>query len=183
MRIPGMGGEALRRAGGTPVTLPGGEIFTSLQTGAIDATEWIGPYNDIAFGLQKAAKYYYYPGWQEPGAGLECIINADAWNSLPADLQELIRIGCQAIEVDMLSEYTYGNALALNELTANPDIEIRPFPDDVLDTLKMHVADIINELSAVDPMAARIQESYERFQAISKGNQRIGEFAYLQTRE
>jgi TRAP-type mannitol/chloroaromatic compound transport system substrate-binding protein len=183
MRIPGMGGEALRRAGGTPVTLPGAEIFTSLQTGAIDATEWIGPYNDIAFGLQKAAKYYYYPGWHEPGAGLECIINADAWNSLPADLQELIRTGCQAIEVDMLSEYTYGNALALSELAANPDIEIRPFPDDVLDTLKTHVRDIVNELSAADPMAARIQESYERFQALSKGNQRIGELAYLQARE
>jgi TRAP-type mannitol/chloroaromatic compound transport system substrate-binding protein len=183
MRIPGMGGEALRRAGGTPVTLPGAEIFTSLQTGAIDATEWIGPYNDIAFGLHKAAKYYYYPGWHEPGAGLECIINGDAWNSLPADLQELVRTGCQAIELDMLAEYTYGNAIALNELAANPDIEIRAFPDDVLDTLKLHVTDIVNELSAVDPMAAKIRESYERFQVLSKANQRIGELAYLNARD
>ncbi|MBE9567764.1 MAG: TRAP transporter substrate-binding protein, partial [Proteobacteria bacterium] len=74
MRIPGLGGEVLKRAGGTPVNLPGGELFTSLKTGAIDATEWVGPYNDLAFGLHKAAKYYYYPGWHEPGTTLEAII-------------------------------------------------------------------------------------------------------------
>jgi len=78
MRIPGLGGEVLRRAGGTPVSLPGGEIFTSLKTGAIDATEWVGPYNDLAFGLHKAAKYYYYPGWHEPGTTLEALINKKA---------------------------------------------------------------------------------------------------------
>ncbi|MDH4054975.1 MAG: TRAP transporter substrate-binding protein [Gammaproteobacteria bacterium] len=87
MRIPGLGGDVLRRAGGTPVTLPGAEIFTSLQQGAIDATEWVGPYNDVSFGLHKAARYYYYPGWQEPGPGLECIINQQAWDSLPPDLR------------------------------------------------------------------------------------------------
>ncbi len=90
MRIPGLGGEVLRRAGGTPVTLPGSEIFTALQTGAIDATEWVGPYNDASFGLHKAARYYYYPGWQEPGPGLEIIINRQAWDALPADLQEIV---------------------------------------------------------------------------------------------
>ena len=69
MRIPGPGGEILKRAGGTPTTIPGAELFTALQTGTIDAAEWVGPYNDLAFGLFRAAKYYYYPGWQEPGAG------------------------------------------------------------------------------------------------------------------
>ncbi|MDE0363400.1 MAG: TRAP transporter substrate-binding protein, partial [Rhodospirillaceae bacterium] len=83
MRIPGIGGEVLRRAGGTPVNLPLSEIFTALQTGSIDATEWVSPYNDVAIGLHQAARYYYYPGWQEPGPTLECIINRDAWNSLP----------------------------------------------------------------------------------------------------
>jgi len=99
MRIPGLGGEVIRRAGATPVTMPGAEIFTSLQTGAIDATEWVGPYNDVSFGLHKAARYYYYPGWQEPGAGLECMINKDAWDSLPADLQAIVEIACQAITI------------------------------------------------------------------------------------
>ena len=79
MRIPGMGGEVLRRAGGTPVVLAGAEVFTALQTGAIDATEWVGPYNDSSYGLHKAAKYYYYPGWHEPGPGLETIVHKDAW--------------------------------------------------------------------------------------------------------
>ena len=83
MRIPGLGGEVLKRAGGVPVALPGNEVFTSLQTGVIDATEWVGPYNDLALALHTAAKYYYYPGWHEPGPTLEAIINKDAWESLP----------------------------------------------------------------------------------------------------
>jgi TRAP-type mannitol/chloroaromatic compound transport system substrate-binding protein len=77
MRIPGIGGEVLKRAGGTPVTLPASEIFTALQTGSIDAAEWVGPYNDMALGLQDAARYYCYPGWQEPGPVLECIVNEE----------------------------------------------------------------------------------------------------------
>ena len=92
MRIPGLGGEVFQRAGGTAITLPGGEIYTSLQTGVIDATEWVGPYNDLAFGLHQVAKYYYYPGWQEPGPTLEMIINKQAFESLPKDLQEIVRI-------------------------------------------------------------------------------------------
>ncbi len=84
MRIPGIGGEVLKRAGGIPVTLPGGELFTALQTGVMyDATEWVGPYNDLTFGFQQTAKYYYYPGWHEPGSMLELLINKDEWNSLP----------------------------------------------------------------------------------------------------
>ena len=75
------------RAGGTAVTLPGGEVFTSLQTGVIDATEWVGPYNDRAFGLHTVAEYYYYPGWHEPGATTELIINLEAWDMLQPDLQ------------------------------------------------------------------------------------------------
>ncbi len=144
MRIPGLGGEVIQRAGATPVTLPGSEIFTSLQTGAIDATEWVGAYNDVAFGLHKAARYYYYPGWQEPGAGLELIVNADAWASLPPDLQALVELACQAITTDMLAEYTHGNAQALQQLIDDPDIEVRPFPDDVLRILKGHTRDIVD---------------------------------------
>ena len=90
MRIPGIGGEVLKEAGGIPVTLPGGELFTALQTGVIDATEWVGPYNDLTFGFHQAAKYYYYPGWHEPGPMLELLINIDAWNSLPNHLQVII---------------------------------------------------------------------------------------------
>ena len=138
MRMPGLGGEVLKRAGGTPVSLPGGEIFTSLQTGNIDATEWVGPYNDIAFGFHRVAKYYYYPGWHEPGPLLEAMINRDAWASLPEDLQALVRTCCQAANCDMLAEYSYRNAEALRTLREDPDVDVRPFPESVLRELKRH---------------------------------------------
>ena len=183
MRIPGLGGEVLKRAGGTPVTLPGAEIFTSLQTGAIDATEWVGAYNDVAFGLHKAARYYYYPGWQEPGAGLELMVNAEAWASLPAELQAIVDLASQATTTDMMAEYTHGNALALQQLQDDPDIEVRPFPDDVLRLLKRHTRDIVNEQSAADPTWKKIAESYYAFLDVSAENQRVTEWANLETRD
>jgi TRAP-type mannitol/chloroaromatic compound transport system substrate-binding protein len=182
MRIPGLGGEVLRRAGGTPVTLPGSEIFTSLQTGAIDATEWVGPYNDLAFGLQKAARYYYYPGWQEPGPTLECIINKDAWNELPDDLKAIVEIACQAVNSDVNAEYTNGNVNALAELQNNPDVELRAFPPEVLEYLEEIANEVIAELVARDPASAKIYESFAAFKAKSESFQRISEQAFLETR-
>jgi TRAP-type mannitol/chloroaromatic compound transport system substrate-binding protein len=182
MRIPGLGGEVLRRAGGTPVTLPGAEIFTSLQAGAIDATEWVGPYNDASFGLHKAAKYYYYPGWQEPGPTLEFMVNKTAWESLPADLQAIVATSCQAINCDMNAEYTHGNAVALQQLMNDPNIELRPFPKEVLQHLKSITDEIVAEWVASDPKAAKIFESFNAFREISTPNQRIGEQAFLETR-
>jgi TRAP-type mannitol/chloroaromatic compound transport system substrate-binding protein len=183
MRIPGLGGEVLRRAGGTPVTLPGAEIFTSLQTGAIDATEWVGPYNDVSFGLHKAAKYYYYPGWQEPGAGLECIINREAWDSLPADLQALVEITCQSITTDMAAEYTNGNANSLQQLLADPGIEVRAFPDEVLQHMKSLTKEIVEELMATDAAMKKIGTAYYEFLEKAEANTRISELAYLHTRK
>jgi TRAP-type mannitol/chloroaromatic compound transport system substrate-binding protein len=182
MRIPGLGGEVIRRAGGTPVTLPGSEIFTSLQTGTIDATEWVGAYNDVSFGLHKAAGYYYYPGWHEPGPGLETIINQDAWASLPADLQAIVEITCQAITTDMVAEYTHGNAYALQQLIDDPDVELRKFPQEVVDFLKSITDDIVAEWIAKDPAAAKIAESYYAFLSKSEYGQRVTEQAYLETR-
>ena len=182
MRIPGLGGDVLRRAGGIPVTLPGAEIFTSLQTGAIDATEWVGPYNDVSFGLHKAARYYYYPGWQEPGPGLECIINREAWDSLPADLQALVEITCQSITVDMAAEYTNGNANSLQQLLADPNVELRAFPEDVLQHLKSITADVVAEMMADDPAADKIGKAFYEYLEKVEANTRISESAYLDTR-
>ncbi len=182
MRIPGLGGEVLRRAGGTPVTLPGSEIFTALQTGAIDATEWVGPYNDIAFGLHKAAKYYYYPGWQEPGPTLECIVNKAVWDGLPTDLRAIIEMACMAANVEMAADYTYGNALSLATLEDDPSIEVLRFPNEVLDYLGKVTVEVVDELSAKDPWAARIQKSFYDFRAKSIRNQRISEQALLEAR-
>jgi len=182
MRIPGLGGEVLRRAGGTPVTLPGSEIFTALQTGSIDATEWVGPYNDVSFGLHKAAKYYYYPGWQEPGPGLETIINKDKWASLPPDLQEIVSLACQAITTDMAAEYTYGNAMSLQQLQEDPSIEIREFPEQVMVLLKAISEEVVAEMMANDPQAARIGEAYFAFLDKAAANSHISEYAYLKNR-
>ncbi len=183
MRIPGLGGEVIRRAGGTPVTLPGAEIFTSLQTGAIDATEWVGPYNDVSFGLHKAAKYYYYPGWQEPGPGLECIINREAWESLPADLQALVEVTCQSITTDMAAEYTHGNATSLQQVMDDSNIDVRPFPDEVLQHLKRIAREIVDEMAENDPAIAKISKPYYEYLEMMQPNTHISEKAYLDTRK
>ena len=182
MRIPGLGGEVLRRSGGTPVTLPGSEIFTSLQTGAIDATEWIGPYNDIAFGLNKAASYYYYPGWHEPGSTLECIVNEKAFLELPADLQAIVRTACDAVNSLMLAEYTARNADTLARLRAENTISIRRFPDAVLEKLKTISMEILNELAEEDPLFARVRAHYNDFYTQVKAWHDISERAWLNAR-
>lgn len=178
MRIPGVGGEVLRRAGGTPVNLPISEIFTALQTGSIDATEWVGPYNDLALGLHTAAQYYYYPGWQEPGPALECMINLDAWNTLPADLQAIVSVACQAMSLDMVSEFMARNANAL-ETIRESGTDIRAFPDEVLAELKRITTEVIDELAAEDPLVDRVWTSYRQFQAQARGWQLISEQAIL----
>ena len=182
MRIPGLGGEVMQRAGVTQVTLPASEIFTSLQTGAIDAAEWVGPYNDVSLGLHKAARYYYYPGWHEPGPMLELIVNKDAWQTLPDDLKAIVGLACQAINMDMQAEYNFGNAMALQQLMADPDVEIRPFPDDVIALLQKLSTEAINDLSAEDDWSARIQKSFFDFMKASAQNQLISEQAYLNAR-
>lgn len=181
MRIPGIGGEVLRRAGGTPVNLPLSEIFTALQTGSIDATEWVSPYNDVAIGLHQAARYYYYPGWQEPAPTLECIINRDAWDSLPEDLQAIVRVACQATTLDMISEFMARNATALAQLQADENVELRKFPDDVLAGLKELTRSVVEELAVDDPLFARVWDSAREFMAISQPWQVISEQAYLST--
>jgi TRAP-type mannitol/chloroaromatic compound transport system substrate-binding protein len=183
MRIPGVGGEVMQRAGVTQVTVPASEIFTSLQTGAIDAAEWVGPYNDISLGLHKAARYYYYPGWHEPGPMLQCTVNLDAWNSLPEDLQAIVSTSCQAINLDIMAEYTWGNAVALEQLKQDPNVELRPLPDDVLKLLRDYSRAAIDEMSVGDEWAARIQVSVDEFQAMSLPNQKISELAYMNARE
>ncbi|HEX9875746.1 MAG TPA: TRAP transporter substrate-binding protein DctP [Gammaproteobacteria bacterium] len=180
MRIPGIGGEVLRRAGGTPVNLPLSEIFTALQTGSIDATEWVGPYNDLALGLHNAAQYYYYPGWQEPGPTLECMVNLDAWNSLPEDLQAMVRIACQATTLDMISEFMARNANSLEQIRAS-GTDVRAFPEDVLAGLKRLTYEVVEELAARDPLVARVWTSYRDFMQHARGWQLVSEQAILNT--
>ncbi len=183
MRMPGIGGEILARAGGTAVVLPGGELYTSLQTGVIDASEWVGPYNDLALGLHEVGKYYYYPGWHEPGSMLEFIVNRDAYEKLPADLRAIVKYATRAVNQDMLDEYTARNNAALQSLTEEHGIELRKLPDDVLRALRDSADAVYAELAAADPMAARVHASFREFLGDVSQYHRISEQAYINTRD
>jgi TRAP-type mannitol/chloroaromatic compound transport system substrate-binding protein len=163
MRIPGFGGEVLMRVGGTPVSIPGAEVFTALQNGTIDATEWVGPMNDLAFGLFRAAKYYYYPGWHEPGTALEGIVNAEAYAALPEDLQAIVKYACQAANTDMYAEFEAHNGDALRSLVEEHGVELRPFPDDVLAELKRVSSELMEEQAMADEMSGKVWASLKNY--------------------
>jgi len=182
MRIPGLGGDVLKRAGGSPKLLPGSELFTSLQTGNIDATEWVGPYNDLAFGLYQAAKYYYYPGWHEPTACLEGIVNKEAYDELPKDLQEIIKIACMAANQNMLSDFTAKNRNALDTLVNEHKVQLRQYPTEVLEELKIHAQAVFDELGEKSEMGKKIYNSYKSFAEQTNKWLDISENAYFKTR-
>ncbi len=182
MRIPGLGGEVIARLGATPVNLPGAELFTAMQSGAIDATEWVSPYNDLAFGLHRVAKYYYYPGWQEPGPTLEAIVNKTAYDTLPADLQEIVSTCALAVNDVMLAEYTARNRTALEQLVDEHGVELRPLPSSVLAALRRASEEILSEMAAADPFVDRVYRSMREFAIRSKAWQAISEEAYLDAR-
>ena len=183
MRIPGLGGEVLRLAGGTPVNVPGGDLFVSLQNGVIDATEWVGPYNDLAFGLHKAARYYYSPGWHEPGTTLECFVNQKAFDSLPADLQSIVRTAARVANQDMMLEYVARNNDALEALVNEHQVEVRRFPNDVIEKLRELSERVVAQVVGDDPFAQEIYASYQQFLTKSKAWYDLSERAYLNLRD
>ena len=183
MRIPGLAGEVFTAVGGTSVRIPGGEIYTSLQTGVIDATEWVGPYNDLALGLYQVAKYYYYPGWHEPGAMLEFLVNREAFEALPADLQAMVTVVARAANQNMLDEFTARNNAALRELVEQHGVQLRRLPDDVLRALAQASEEVMQRLVESDPLAARVHASYWKFREGVKHYHHISEQAYINARE
>ncbi len=182
MRIPGLGGEVLARAGGTPVSLPGGELFTALQSGAIDATEWVGPYNDLAFGLYKAARYYYYPGWHEPGTTLEAIVNKQVFAALPEELQVIVQNAARVTNQDVLAEYIARNNQALQTLVTEHQVKVRKLPDAVLDRLRELSDQVVAEIADKDALSQRVYASFRDFRAQAMQWNDISERAYLNAR-
>ncbi|WP_348674933.1 TRAP transporter substrate-binding protein [uncultured Abyssibacter sp.] len=183
MRIPGLGGEVLRRLGVTVQNIPGGELFQALNDGTIDATEWVGPYNDLAFGLHKAAKYCYYPGWHEPGTVLECIVNRKAFDRLPEDLQAIVEAACRVASQNMVAEFTARNDRALQTLVDEHGVDLRPLPADVLAAISTVADEVVAEVGRTNAMAERIYASYMTYR---KGVSRwtdIAERALLNARE
>ena len=183
MRIPGLAGEVFTASGGTSVRLAGGEIYTSMQTGVIDAVEWVGPYNDRTLGLMEVAKYYYYPGWHEPGAMLEFTVNQEAFDRLPADLQAIVEGAARATNQDMLDEFTARNNSSLTSLLDEYETKLRPLPDDVMDILHSNAVIALDKLKKDDPMAAKISASYEDFLDGVRTYHEISERAYLNARD
>ena len=183
MRIPGLAGEVFTRAGAETVTLPGNEIFLSLQQGVVDAAEWVGPYNDLTFGFHQVADYYYYPGWHEPGSTLEIIINKEAFETLPADLKAIIKYAAKSANQEMLDEYTARNNRALTELIEKHDVDLRKLPDSVLIELKKITDEVMEDFIEDDPMAQKVYKSYTEFKEQVINYHRISEKAYIDTRE
>lgn len=182
MRIPGLGGEVLRRAGGTIVNIPGGELFTALQSGALDATEWVGPYNDLAFGFYKITKYYYYPGWHEPGTTIEALINEKAFNQLPKDLQQIVLMACKAANIDMISEYTARNNQALETLVNKHEVQVLPLPNEVLTKLQTLSEQVVIEMANKNALSKKIYQSVQQFKTQVSQWSSVSELAFLKAR-
>lgn len=178
MRIPGLGGKVLAKAGGNPVLLSAAEIYTALERGTIDATEWVGPLHDVRFGLDRAAKYYYYPGWHEPGTQLELIVNAEAWAELPEDLRRIVENAAAGASLYMLGLSEVENAKALETLSQNGRTEILEFPPDVLRRLAELTRESLREEAAKDAPFARVLAAYEAFHARYAAWEAVTEKAY-----
>jgi len=178
MRIPGLGGEVVKAAGGNVVNLPGGEIPAALQSGAIDATEWVGPYNDLAFGLYKSAKFYYYPGWHEPATLLDNFVNLKAWESLDSELQHVVTAANAYANTFVLNEYIANNNASLNKLTGEHGVTLKKFPDEVLNSLGSLSGQVIGDLASADELSKKVMASIGAFrnEAIAYGKVSEGAF-------
>lgn len=163
MRIPGLGGEVMSRLGATVQVLAGGEIYQALETGAIDATEWVGPYDDQKMGFHKVTQYYYYPGWWEPGPTLEIQINLEEWDKLPEVYQAAVATASVEANMGMLARYDVKNVEALATLRSESDIELRPFSDEVLQAASDASFDLYTETSQSDSDFASIFAEWDRF--------------------
>jgi TRAP-type mannitol/chloroaromatic compound transport system substrate-binding protein len=181
-RMPGLGGEVLRRLGAVIVSLPGGEIAPSLQFGAIDASEWVGPWNDMALGLHKVSKYYYYPGFHEPGTMVATGVNTSVWNSLSADDRSLFISVASAEYTYSLAEFNANNAKALDELVQDKNISIRKFDDVLLRALGKASAEVLAEVSNKDPLTRKIYQSYTEFRNRAVRWSELSERGFLNAR-
>jgi TRAP-type mannitol/chloroaromatic compound transport system substrate-binding protein len=188
MRMPGLGGEVLRRLGAAAVALPGGEIFPALQAGTIDATEWVGPWNDLAFGFYKITKYYYWPGFHEPGTILSLGINRDVWESLSASDQSLLETAAAAENSYVLAEFNARSSDALATLIDEHGVQVRQMSDEVLNGLGEASGQVVAEVGAEGGITQRVYESfigfrekalaYDKLSNLAYGNARLLPFTY-----
>jgi len=182
IRMPGLGGEVMRRVGATPVTKQVGEIFQALSQGNIDATEWIGPWNDLAFGFHTIVKKYYYPGIHEPGTALGFGTNLDLWQDMSAKERNIFENAAMAENDYMYSEFNANNAHALETLINEHGVELLRFSDDILETLAKVSAEVVADAANADELTKRV---YDSFMAARRGSMRwgaISEQAFMNAR-
>jgi TRAP-type mannitol/chloroaromatic compound transport system substrate-binding protein len=159
MRIPGLGGDVMAKLGASPVSLPGGQIYENLVSGTLDATEWVGPWNDEAMKFYEAAKYYYYPGMHEPAAQLSAGFNISFWNSLSDADRQMIKAVAQAENSNITSEYNAKNGAALERLVNQQGVIVREFNEEVYEAFGRGSKEVYAEVVEHSPLARRIHES------------------------
>jgi TRAP-type mannitol/chloroaromatic compound transport system substrate-binding protein len=181
-RMPGLGGEVLRRLGAVVVNLPGGEITAALKSGAIDASEWIGPWNDMILGLHKVSKFYYYPGFHEPGTAFGLGINKKLWDGLSAEDRSGIATVANAEYTLSLAEFNANNAKFLEQLSQDKSIEIRKFDDSLLEALGKASGEVLADAARKDALSRRTYDSYIDFWSRANRWADLAERGYLNAR-
>ncbi|MGI9401268.1 MAG: ABC transporter substrate-binding protein, partial [Rhizobiaceae bacterium] len=160
MRIPGLGGRVIEKFGAVPVAMAPGEIFSAMQSGLLDATEFLGPFSDMAMGFQKVADYYYFPGWHEPNGTGEALVSLEAFSALPDDLKSIVESACAHTNIVGLTQSEWFNAEALTKLMKDNSVDIRPFPKEVLEKFRGATAEVMTDLAATDDLTNRIVQSW-----------------------
>jgi TRAP-type mannitol/chloroaromatic compound transport system substrate-binding protein len=183
MRIPGLGGDVVRALGGAAEALPGNEVFQALQTGRIDATEWVGPWNDYFLGFHREADYYYGPGFHEPGSVLALGLNRSKWNSLTPTEQQIIRSAAREVNHLSVGEFQYQNGIYLDKLVREEGVQLRQFPNDVVSRVVEISADIRADAGSGGDLERRIYESFEDALRKSRSWASISDGPYLSARE
>lgn len=159
-RIAGLGGAVMQKLGATVVLTPPGEIFAALQSGAVDAAEWVGPWNDLAFGLHQIAKYYYQPAFHEPGPALEITVNKARYDALPEDLKQIVAAAASATANRTLADFTFHNIESLEPLVRDHGVQLRTWPDEIVRAMGRASREVIEEIAASDPLAEQVNTSY-----------------------
>jgi TRAP-type mannitol/chloroaromatic compound transport system substrate-binding protein len=183
IRSLGLGGEVFRRLGATPQTTPPAEILTSLQSGVLDAAEFVGPGSDIALGLYRVAPNYYAPGFNKPNGTGECIVSLKAWQALDAEMKAIVAHACAAEATFALSEMDRLNGEALAALTGRHGVQLRTFPGDLIAAARKEAAGVLSELAARSERARRVHDSYTAFRERTAAWSRISLKAVLEARE
>lgn len=164
MRMPGIGGKVLEKAGGTAVLSAGSELYTNLERGVIDATEWIGPYHDYLMGFHEIAKYYYSPGWHEPGSNLEVMVNKRLFDSLESDLKAILQTAAFRLNMWTLSEFEAKNNEYLQKIITESNVQVRRLNPEILTQMRQYTKETIQELVDTDAKTKTLYESYSKFQ-------------------